>query len=321
MTPATYTDQLRAILSGLHIDTERQQITIVADGAQTPYQPDTIRQTLAELLYQRFYCAAETPIVPATSDDSLLNELSRHNHSRERFDTAWTADAVDMAGLVYATKGNHRRMVYAGEFVYEQAKRGPVGPGDALRLLMYHEQRDAQSGFYFAFGQTPGDDDTTLQTRLYFHTTPEGSCRLLAWVTQTLNDYHIPFQFKCLNHPDLYGRPDSAVLYVQKPYVNLVMTLLADALPDLDAYLQPAVPPFTRLVAPGVAFAESPPNPNESFGTSRCGLLAQAIANAVADGQAADQYEPAIRALFTQIGLSLDRPYCNPDSHYPYQFN
>lgn len=321
MNPTSYANQLRTILNGLRIDPEQQQITLLTDGSQTPYQPDTLHQTLTDLLYRHFYCAAETSSPQTTPGLSLPDELSRHNHSHEQLNPAWTVDAVDMAGAVYATKGNYRRMVYAGEFVYERHKRGPVQTGDALRLLVPHEERDAQSGFYFAFGQTPGDDAIALQTRLYFHTTPTGSCQLLAWVTQTLNRYAIPFQFKCLNHPDLYSRPDSAVLYLQKPHVNLVMTLLSDALPALGAHLKPTIPPFTRLIAPGVSFAESPPNANESFGTSRCGLLAQGIANALAQGQTASHFEPAIYALFSQIGLSFDEPYRNPDSHYPYCFS
>ncbi|MDB5241779.1 MAG: hypothetical protein JWP57_2404 [Spirosoma sp.] len=315
-----YQHQITTILDGLRIVPAQGRITLVADGFETSCQPDALRLTLTDLIYQHFYCATQSVTSADPVSDSFVDELSLHNHTLERFDTPWTVTTVDTAGTVYATKGNNRRMLYAGQFVYDRPKSGPVQPGDTLRLLLHPEHRDAQTGFYYVFGQTPGDESVVLQTRLYFHTSPSGSARLIAWATQTLNAYHVPFQFKCLNHPDLYGRCDSAVLYIQKPYVSLVLDLLADALPTLEAYLLPAVPLFTRPIAPGIAFAESPPNPNESFGTSRCGLVAQGIAKAIENGQPADTYLEAIRAVFDQIGLSLDCPYLNPLSHYPYSF-
>ncbi|MBC3787139.1 T3SS effector HopA1 family protein [Spirosoma utsteinense] len=319
-----YEDQIATILDGLRIDAAHHRITLATDGSETAYEPGTLRTTLTSLIYQHFYCAGdgyqpgESGAGP--SPDSFVDALRCANHSREQFDSPWTVSAVDMAGTIYAAKGNDRRMVYAGEFVYDQPKRGPAQPGDILRLHLHPDHRDAQRGFYYVFGQTPGDESVTLQTRLYFHTVPEGSTRLLAWVTQTLNTHRIPFQFKCLNHPDLYGRSDPAVLYLQKPYVSHVLDLLASDLPQLRPYLLPTVPLFTRLLTPGVAFAESPPNPAESFGTSRCVLVAQGIATAVANQQPADTYIDAIRAVFMELGLSIDHPYRNPRAHYPYCF-
>ena len=317
-----YQRQLDAILSGLRLDPARQQITVLRDQTPIDYQPDTLRPTLTGVLYQYFYNAVEDRPAPTnfTPDASFETELSRNNTSTEGFDLPWTVEAVDQAGVAYATKGNQKRMLFAGEYVHDRPKRGPAQPGDALRLLVRAEQRDAQSGFYYVFGQTPGDDSAVLQTRLYFHLIPNGAAPLVAWLTRTLNTYRVPFQFKCLNHPDLYGRNDSAVLYLQKPFVSFVLHRLADDLPQLESYLKPSVPVFTRRLAPGLAFAESPPNPAESFGTSRCALLAQGIADAVAAGQPADQYAGSVRRVFEQIGLSLDRPYLNPRSFYPYQF-
>lgn len=318
--PTPYEQQLATILNGLRIDPVGRWITLLADGSETIYQPGTLHSTLTNLIYKHFYCAGEAPTSGEARpvSDSFVEELSRHNHTSERFDAPWTVGTVDAAGTVYATKGNARRMLHAGEFVYDQLKRGPVQPGDTLRLLLYREHRDAQSGFYYVFGQTPGDDSVTLQTRLYFHVSPDGSAPLVAWVTRTLNAYHVPFQFKCLNHPDLYGRPDPAVLYVQKPHITLVLDRLIEALAELRPFLLPTVPPFTRPVAPGIAFAESPPNPVESFGTSRCGLIAQGITKAVENGQPASTWADAVQAVFGQIGLSLEHPYRS--SHYPYAF-
>ncbi|WP_420146956.1 T3SS effector HopA1 family protein [Spirosoma sp.] len=317
-----YVNQLTTILNGLRIDPAQCQITLLTDGSQTAYKPENLNSTLSGLIYRHFYCSADAQEsrVSESVDDSFLNELSCHNYSVEQFDAGWEVDTVDMARTPYATKGNSRRMLYAGEFVYNTPKRGTAQKGDTVRLLMHREHRDAQSGFYYVFGQTPDDDSVTLQTRLYFHIQPEGSIHLIEWVTKTLNRYRIPFQFKCLNHPDLYGRSDAAVLYLQKPSVNIVLALLADALPILSSYLHPSIPLFTRPIAAGIGFAESPPNPNESFGTSRCGLIAQGIVNAVSNEQPADTFDASVQAVFDTIGLSLEHPYRNPDAQYPYVF-
>ncbi|WP_338871004.1 T3SS effector HopA1 family protein [Spirosoma sp. SC4-14] len=317
-----YEQQLDAILNGLWIDMEQRLITVKHDRSQTSYTPETLQATLSGLIYRYFYCAGHSELILSntTTDQSFVDELSHRNHSVERFDNAWSVETVDMAGIPYATKGNDRRMLYAGEFVYDSPKRGPVQAGDSVRVLMHREHRDTQTGFYYVFSQTPGDESTTLQTRLYFHTSPAGSLWLVDWLTQTLNSYKIPFQFKCLNHPDLYGRSDSAVLYLQKPHVNLVLELLADVFSELSTWLQPATPLFTRQLAAGIGFAESPPNASESFGTSRCGLIAQGIAGAVQNQQPAESYRAAVLAVFEQIGLSIEEPYRNPCSAYSYAF-
>ncbi|UFH54720.1 T3SS effector HopA1 family protein [Spirosoma sp. KNUC1025] len=317
-----YEHQLNTILNGLRIDPTQKLITLTGDETRSDYKPETLHTTLAGLIYRHFYSVSGSsgPATASETSDAFVNELSRHNQSAERFDSGWKIESVDMAGVPYAAKGNYRRMLYMGEFVYDTAKRGAAQTGDTVRVHMHRENRDAQSGFYYVFGQTPGEDSIVLQTRLYFHITPEGSNQLIDWLTKTLNTYRIPFQFKCLNHPDLYSRSDAAVLYLQKPSVNIVLDLLTDALPTLSPYLRPATPLFTRTITSGVGFAESPPNPNESFGTSRCGLIAQGIANAVSREQSAETYEQSVRDVFDQIGLSLEHPYRNPQSHYPYVF-
>ncbi|WP_133272599.1 T3SS effector HopA1 family protein [Hymenobacter radiodurans] len=318
----SYQHQLDTILGSVLIDSAQRQIKIARAPAPVDFAPDTLRPTLAGVLYQHFYHADDAPgALPAAAPDLSFEErLRRHNHSTERFDLPWIVEEVDQAGVAYATKGNQKRMLYPGEYVFNTPKRGPVQPGDVLRLLARAEHRDAKSGFYFVFGQTPGDDSIALQTRIYFHLTADGAAPLTAWITQTLNAYRVPFQFKCLNRSDLYGRNDSAVLYLQKPLVSFVLQLLADDVSHFAPHLRSSVPLFTRCLMPGIAFAESPPNPNESFGTSRCGLLAQGIANAVEAQLPSSHYAERVQAVFEQVGLSLEHPYLNPRSHYPYHF-
>ncbi|WP_128544668.1 T3SS effector HopA1 family protein [Larkinella soli] len=317
-----YDTQLRMMMEGIRIDPEQRRITVAGETEPFPYQPENLRSTLSGILYRYFYNAAGRTDAPAYSapDASLVEALSRNNRTPEAFDAPWTVETVDTSGTVYAAKGNLKRMVFAGEFVYDTSKRGPAQPGDRLRLLMHSENREGHSGYYYAFGRTPGEEGTALQTRLYFNVTPEGCLRLVDWLTATLNHRHIPFQFKCLNHPDLFERSDTAVLYLQKPYVNAVLDLLTEAYDEFQPFLRRPVPMFTLPLAPGIAFAESPPNPGESFGTSRCGLIAQGIAEAVEAGKEAGAYETAVKTVFDQVGLSTEQPYRNPRSQYPFVF-
>ena len=85
--------------------------------------------------------------------------------------------------------------------------------------------------------------------------------------------------------------------------------------------LRPAVPLFTREIAPGLAIAESPPT-RESFGMHRCGLIAEGLLAAEARGVREDEARLAIlREHLTAYGLDLDRLERNPTSRYPYRLD
>jgi len=79
--------------------------------------------------------------------------------------------------------------------------------------------------------------------------------------------------------------------------------------------LVPATPLFARTLAPGIAFAESPPG-GESFGINRCRLLAEGLLEGFAAGTAP---EAAMLARLVAYGIAPDAPERNPATFYPYR--
>jgi hypothetical protein len=85
--------------------------------------------------------------------------------------------------------------------------------------------------------------------------------------------------------------------------------------------MKPYTPLFAKQLLPGLALAEDPGN-GQSFGMSRCGLLAQSVVNSWQQGRQSQESRMSIlRALFEQAGLNPDKPHLSLSSvdHYEFQ--
>jgi hypothetical protein len=281
---------------------------------------------LQYLLYQYCYCrhfAGEATDSPATrsSGSGLIEAISAANTSRERWDAGWQLMQTLPSGQIVAVKGAMTRLAWPGEF----HGHGPPGmqlvPGTEISLFAPRESRASQPGFYFAFGEALADqqDDYGI-VRLYWNVTAEGAASLVGAITPALNRFAIPFRFKCLFAPELFDRSDAAVLYVAKRHYRIVAAILPDVHQAVRAKLRSVTPLFSKPLADGLGFAEDPGN-GESFGLSRCRLLAEAACRAHQGGldSAEARVEEVIRA-FAGAGLSLDHPYLNAGSSDRYEF-
>jgi hypothetical protein len=174
--------------------------------------------------------------------------------------------------------------------------------------------------FYFVFGETLTENQPGWVVRFYFNIHPKGSPHLIAALCRAFNRYGIPFEFKCLNRPDLYTRTDAAVLYLDNRYYTIGLALLGGIYRELQAYFQAACPLFTRKIAPGFGFAENPLNPQESFGTSRSRLIARSLAAAFNEGLDKQLWKESVLSAIGRDGYELQTFYLNPGSHYSYHF-
>ena len=148
--------------------------------------------------------------------------------------------------------------------------------------------------------------------RVYWDITATGAPALVRELTTGLNAETVPFRLKLANHPALFDRCDPAVLYMQADTFGAVKPLLRDVADSLCARLRPRIPAFTLRFAPGVALAESP-GTGQSFGLSRCGLLAEGVVDAYERGihEATGRVDAAI-AHFAVNGVDIDAPYLDP---------
>jgi hypothetical protein len=155
--------------------------------------------------------------------------------------------------------------------------------------------------------------------RFYWNVAPDGAAPFLREIGTRLDRRRIPFQAKVPVDPARYERTDAGVLYLNDEDVEAARDAIAATYRALHDSLRPSVPLFTRELAPGLGFAESPPT-RESFGMHRCALIAEGLVLAQQRGAGeADARLAILRQRLSAYGLELDRLERNPTSRYPYR--
>jgi hypothetical protein len=272
-----------------------------------------LTHVLADRLYRDFYWpgrprpaddARERPPRPAVG---FVAELQAANTGTGCIDPGWTVTA----------RRGHRYGLEKGGVTLWAAPGELVAPGIAQRkgdevgVLMPAELLRRSPGFYLALGNHGLRPEAEI-VRLYFNVASRGAPRLLARLTGLLNDAGIPFQLKVLDDPAAYTRCDPAVLYVHAEDGGGVEELALDLCGTLVGDLRDATPALTRRLDRGLSFAEDAGD-GQSFGMSRCRLLAGAIvaAHALGDASPSAMLDRA-STMFDEQGLSLERPYLGP---------
>jgi hypothetical protein len=269
---------------------------------------------LAGVLYRSFYTQGEpVPVagvlqVPAPPAPEFVDELSRANAGRGRWQAGWRV--ADVEPFTVVRDGLHVAVSEA-----DCRPRGAAS-GAGVRLRRPSEHRAATPGFYTAFGDAdPAGGD--LEVRVYFHLTAAGSAPLVASCTRALNDAGLPFALKVVDNPAAYARCDAGVLYLEagdfdRAPVGAVVTACAP-------HLRSEVPAFAKPLAAGVAVGEHLPVLGTSFGSSRCRLLAEGIVDAHEKGaRRLDARLDAVAQRFAAAGLDLEKPYLVPGSEDRY---
>lgn len=288
----------------------------------------SLQQQLAQALYGTFYCAGTStpaappkslaPPMPAPAELARTTQLlSEANATPNGFDPAWTVYAFDAHGNAFVQKNGAQRQLLPNQWVFANPTPTGLQIGSVVKLLITKEDTTMQPVFYHVRGTQLVSQQAEF-VRVYFHTTFEGAQLLVREITRTFNDYQLPFLFKCLNHPDLFTRADSAVLYVSKFDFPFAQCLLQPILALVAPRLRATVPLFTRPLRPGVSFSEDPAN-GQSFGMSRCQLLAEGLLAAHHKRAAlGDEQLAVLTQTFADNGIAIERIYLNPNSHFSY---
>jgi hypothetical protein len=240
----------------------------------------------------------------------LTASLSAANAGRDRWDVGWEVVQLLPNGQVQARKGTLERAFWPGEYLTHDAPGMPPRPGLRLSVFLPRESSTIQPGFYFAFSETPVDPlDGENIVRFYWNVGADWSPILTRNVTHALNRFRVPFRFKCLANSAHYGRLDSAVLFVNKKHFHVTAELLQDVYLSVRDGLGDETPLFARRLAPGLALAEDPGG-GESFGMSRCRMLAEALWDASAHGLLTGAERMShLRSHLARQGVSLDQPH------------
>jgi hypothetical protein len=244
--------------------------------------------------------------------------LRAANPVAARYQDGWTVMRADASGVWITDAARQPRLAALNEIV---PLAGAIAPGLPVRLVPQREFVTAPAGHFVIMGRPGFDPQTGRQIRFYWNLAPQGAAPFLREIGTRLERRRIPFQAKVPVDPARYARTDCGVLYLNDEDVEAARDAIAATYRALRPDLRSAVPLFAREIAPGLAFAESPPT-RDSFGMHRCGLIAEGLLAAEARGVREGEARLALlREHLTAYGLGLDHLERNPTSRYPYSLD
>src|ERR1700687_5023118 len=283
-------------------------------------QKDLLIEHLVRQLYHHCYCRKfkadliYQPVVPEPNED-FVNALSEANTTVERLDPGGHVLRRLPAEYYLVQKNDFIRAVGPAELISHDGPGVDLREGIAVNVLCRKESKTLHPGFYYIFGATltdQQDEDDLL--RFYWNIKAEAVQSLVRLLTNRLNRFQIPFRLKCLNIPASYNRADAAVLYLNSRFYRLATELLAEVHEQVEDYLDPDAPLFSKQLAAGLGLAEEPGD-GESFGQQRCRTLAEGMWNAYELNLHAEHERlREVIKNFELKGLSLDHPHLNPGS-------
>ncbi len=243
------------------------------------HQKKALIQHLTNALYSNFYCeipdeAVHLKLPSVKERNEFMNQLSKANYSTQQPDPNWRVYSVQPNGSGFAEKNGQLRPVQPNTYV-PNPYQSQLTVNQTIHFYRQKENRIVQPVFYHVHGNEYLAPDSNM-IRIYWNIQPKGAALLIEQITKLLNDYRIPFNFKCLNHPDLFNRSDSAVLYFDKTDLSIINSILPIIIQAVQPYLKREVPLFTDILHPGVSRAEDPGD-GQSFGMSRCKIIAEAL--------------------------------------------
>jgi HopA1 effector protein family len=233
---------------------------------------------------------------------------------------------LGLADVLYGTQYNVARTPVTASDADPQEFLAALRAANAIphRFLAgapaQREMITAPVGHYVLLGRPVHNATTGRQVRFYWNLAAEGGPVFVREISTRFERAHVPFQAKVPVVPTGYARIDTGVLYLSDDDVAVASEIVAAVYEELGSAMRPDVPLFTLPLAPGLAFAESPPN-GDSFGMHRCDLIAEGLVRAFERGAStADERAGIVRERLQEYGLDVGRLAFNPLSHYPYRF-
>jgi hypothetical protein len=245
-------------------------------------------------------------------DKFFLNRLATANQFNQGWNLRWKILNKFSNGTILVSKNEEIRLVFPGEYVFETF---PQAKNNEVSIKAYKDYMNSASpDFFFVFGEQYYRNSCGSIIRFYFNLQPEGAPILIKHISRILNRFEVPFQFKCLVSPSHYTRFDSAVLYIEKRYYNLVRELILDVYSELTSYLNKDIPLFTFCLADGIGMAEQPAN-NGSFGMHISMMLTEGLVECLMNNSNSKEWAGHIERRFNIHGVSLEFPYLNNGSN------
>ena len=317
---------IRDALQACRVDPPRgfvwfgRRFRVAHDGSP---DPESARRSfllaLARHLYGTVYCPggavpleAPTAISGVGEVRAFMTALSGANRHPDRWDTGWTI-VQRKADQCVVRKWDTDFTVTAGGC--RSTGDEPPRAGGPVDVLVPSERWFEYPGYMVFHGRRIPEPraGTAGLTRLYLNLDHDGARRMID-LCGTLDELPLPYALKVAGRPEGLDRCDTVILFIGREDYRQASEVLVETGRDLREMLRPGSPAFTRPIAPGVGVADDTGG-GESFGESRCRLLAEGIVIAGERGETG--VEARLRTIenrFRQAGISLDRPHLNPES-------
>jgi hypothetical protein len=189
----------------------------------------------------------------------------------------------------------------------------PVAPGDHIAASELVEWIDESTG-YWCMRSWKGEPQGLL-IRLYLSVRADQVGFVLMEVTKTLDSLKLRYTLKCPLLASAYSRVDSLVVYLEADSWSKAAPAIKALAKRAKDHLRNCIPPLTKKIGQGVAFAENP-RTNESFGESRCrGLACGVLAMLRGDQSPPDNGLDRLTESLEAAGINPLRPWQDTVHH------
>lgn len=314
----------------------------------------TLQASLQDIIYRQFYKRLDLLKSNDFFDgEPSLGTVRKKNQIFKKFiedksvlanvknrevEEGWITESVSTeTGYLVVQKHNYeKKLIFPGHYL-NQSLDFPFSKDDSVKKVSWFKAkrlRNDDTYFYLHGEQIPDDYFGRVnQIRIYFNLIAnkcfkENIGDFLSELLAAFNARKIPFQLKMLtiffsNETDLndkeYKVSDTSVVYLENTYffmsIEIILRIaMQQRYKDMFA---DHVPMFTKQIARGIAFAESPTSTAESFGQSRSIYLAQYIVNHMIEC-----ILPDIDSVLNNIKECFPKGfYLNHNSYYPYNLD
>ncbi len=278
--------------------------------------PQTLLNTLIEVLYQHWYINADphdTDIEAPFTD--LAAPLRAAHAGSHRWQNGWKIERVAKNGQLIVNRHSSRKLLYPGDYQLAGSAATGLLTGRSLRIIQRNDSTASNPGYWSSFSSSWQQSESAIY-RLYWNVDYAGAIALTRSISEILSD-NIAWSFKVPIERDGYNRADTVVLYLLNGSFTALQPALKKIWLSVNNLLLDRTPRMARKLATGLALAENPLDAEESFGLYVCRQLAEAwLIGRQSEQRPAEQ----IMQGFRQQNIDPTRLYLNPGNSDNYQW-
>ena len=294
----------------LVVSASREALSALRDSAGAD-DAVAVLPRLGDWLYESWYLVPSIPTLASLGHRTNLSPAYRAAlPSSTRWMRGWVAMEAGINGRCVAARRGQARELRCGEYANVSRPGVPVMPGDEVAVIECVDWTDWPTGFWTT--RSVSGPPQARMIRLYWSVDEEQICHVLRELTARLEALQLRYSLKCPIRSVDFARVDSLVVYLERTAWLGARDEVAGLAHRLQPLLRHSSPPLTQPIASGVAFAEDPGN-NESFGQSRCRILAVGLNTLLREDPLTIPHgmEILTRAM-EAANIDPERPWLNP---------